>query len=410
MTKGLLVTGATGFLGGAVIAELISTPYWPRVLMLVRARNRSEGRARIIENLQKFNVPAGCCSLVQDDQIMCADITRFDAIQSDPRLRSVSHVIHCAALATFSDNPRLWPINVEGTIALARILRTQSPLERFVHVGSSMACGMQAPSPVSESYDPGTQAIHAVRYTESKAACEERLRRELPDLPLVVVRPSIIVGHTRLGCRPSPSIFWVFRAAATLQRFTCDLDQRIDVIPVDYCANAIVHLALKRSLAFSLYHISAGPQASSTYGEICDALAPAISTRAAKSYRRVGYGQLAAMQNKFEGLFGPGNNRVLLRALRLYGEFAALGITFSNDRSIAEGVALPTPFARYAELCARTACNSSVFEQMKSDFKGASFIENATVSSADSNSDTPAQKAGIKPGASRTRKATSTAT
>jgi hypothetical protein len=35
----------------------------------------------------------------------------------------------------------------------------------------------------------------------------------MQDQPLIVARPSIVVGHTRLGCRPSASIFWYYRSS-----------------------------------------------------------------------------------------------------------------------------------------------------------------------------------------------------
>ncbi|MBE1043314.1 NAD(P)H-binding protein, partial [Escherichia coli] len=49
--------------------------------------------------------------------------------------------------------------------------------------------------------------------------------------------------------------FWVFRMGFALESFTCGLDEQIDVIPVDYCAEALIGLALKPCLGHSLYHI-----------------------------------------------------------------------------------------------------------------------------------------------------------
>ena len=53
-TLRLLLTGGTGFLGGAIAAELIATPAWERTLLLVRAPPKSAGRARVIAALRKF--------------------------------------------------------------------------------------------------------------------------------------------------------------------------------------------------------------------------------------------------------------------------------------------------------------------------------------------------------------------
>ena len=124
-------------------------------------------------------------------------------------------------------------------------------------------------------------------------------------------------------------------------------------------------------------------RASSTYGQICAALAPSIGARADQPYQKVAVSELAHMQDQFNDLFGPGNKRILLRALQLYGEFAALGLTFSNERMLTEGVPLTTPFEQYAALCARTTEDLSVFEQMKYDFRGARSGESgATITTA----------------------------
>jgi hypothetical protein len=68
------------------------------------------------------------------------------------------------------------------------------------------------------------------------------MRQECPNLPLLIARPSIVVGHTRHGCTPSSSIFWVFSMGLMLQKFMCSMEDRIDVVPVDYCADALLML------------------------------------------------------------------------------------------------------------------------------------------------------------------------
>ena len=44
----LLVTGGTGFIGGAVLAELFEGPYWALTLVMIRAANLEEARNRLI--------------------------------------------------------------------------------------------------------------------------------------------------------------------------------------------------------------------------------------------------------------------------------------------------------------------------------------------------------------------------
>ena len=370
----LLVTGATGFLGGAIIAELVASSHWTSTRFLVRASDRRQGVERIRAALTRFEVSAPELERVTEDQIILGDFRDVDALFADPanlaQLKAITHVINGAAIATFSNHPQLWPINVEGTFNFARKLSETARLQRFVHIGTAMCVGPDAPVPVPEDYTPPAAIRHLVPYTETKVVIEERFKRELPNLPLVQARPTIVVGHSRLGTRPSTSIYWVFRTAQLLEKFTCALTDRIDVVPVDWTARTLIALALKPTLKHHFYHLSAGPQAASTFAELDMAMAKGrgVAPLGAK-YRQATYEELAAMRGEYQARLGPCNPRIMQRAIKLYGVFAALNITFRNDHLIDEGIAPPPPFAQYADVCAATAEASTIAEQMVADFK-----------------------------------------
>lgn len=368
----LLVTGSTGFLGGAVIAELVGQSRWNKVLLLVRAPDATTGCKRVVESLRKFSVPQELCDRVHANQIICGDLCSVPEFSDDERLAHVTEVINCAALAGFGKPKTLWPTNVDGTLAFARLLHDVAPLRRFLHVGTAMACGFPAPQVVSEEFQPAIDATHLVTYTESKIECERRLRSDLPGLPLVVARASIIVGDARFGCQPSPSIFWVFSMARALGEFTCELTDHVDVVPADYCARALLHLLDKSDLYHDLYHVSAGPEYSASFGEIDAAIAAGLGEAPTRDYRQVDYETIADRHGEFQALFGPCIVSVMLRAIELYGQYAALDMSFDNRRLLDEGMAPPPRFTDYAGLCARTALGSSIAEQMQYDFKGIS--------------------------------------
>jgi len=366
----LLLTGGTGFLGGAVAAELIATPAWERTLLLVRAPTKSAGRARVIDALRKFEITDQLLERVREEQIVLGDYKDPAAIFTDPVLAEVTHVINCAAIASFANHPGLWPINVEGTFEFARRLGETAKLQRFVHVGTAMCVGLNAPTPVAEDYVPTTPPQHLVPYTETKVEIERKIRAELPGLPFVAARPTIIVGHSKLGTRPSGSIYWVFRTAQLLGKFTCALDDRIDVVPVDWVAQALVQLALKPALSHTFYHLSAGPQAASTFAELDIAMARGRGVAPLRErYMQATFEELAAMRDQYREKLGPCNPRIMQRAIKLYGVFAALNITFRNENLLSEGIAPPPPFAEYAAICAATSEGSPIAEQMTADFK-----------------------------------------
>ena len=366
----LLVTGGTGFLGGAIVADLLARPQWPQVRLLVRAATRAEGVARMRETLARFEVGAAAIARLSPDQIILGDLRAPADMFADPQLGSITHVINSAAMATFSSNPQLWSINVDGTFAFARQLVEVARLQRFVHVGTAMCVGPDAPPAVPEDYDPPAPVRHLVPYTETKLEIERRLKTELPQLPLIQARPTIIVGHSTLGTRPSGSIYWVFRTAQLLERFTVAPQGRIDVVPVDWAAHALVELALKPVLKHQFYHLSAGPLHASTFAELDIAMARGRGVAPVlERYRQASPDELDAMSGQYQARLGPCHPRIMQRAIRLYGGFAALNLTFCNEHLLDEGIAPPPPFASYAEACARSSEGVTIAEQMMADFK-----------------------------------------
>jgi hypothetical protein len=185
------------------------------------------------------------------------------------------------------------------------------------------------------------------------------------------VRPSIVVGHTRYGTRPSGSIYWVFQTAALIGCCTCPLDERIDVVPVDWVANGLVYLATKPTLKYDAYHLSAGVQRASTFEQIDLAIARGRKTspHGRSGYRRVDEEQLAKTIHRERKKFGGANPTLLSRAMLLYGRFASSGTVFDNARALEEGISPPPAFHTYADTCAATSEHSSIAEQMEDDFK-----------------------------------------
>jgi nucleoside-diphosphate-sugar epimerase len=192
----------------------------------------------------------------------------------------------------------------------------------------------------------------------------------LPNLPLVIARPSIVVGHSDCGCAPSPSIFWVFRMVLTLGKFMCELNDRIDVVPVDYCADALELLLTAPNVEKTIIHISAGENSSVTFAEIDRAMAQASGHVAvAETYQKVNYRELAASRSSFSTLFGPCNERILLRAMNLYGHFSKLNVVFSNEKLLELGMPPSSKFTDYLHHCVASTRNATIAELMEVDFK-----------------------------------------
>ncbi len=128
----ILLTGATGFLGGSVAAQLIAAGHGANLSFLVRAESRQQGLERLRGNLLMHGVDEADCLALRAEQILCGDFLDTSWLAREtPRLMQVERVINCAAVASFSKNPTIWPVNVDGTFAFADVLSRSKRLEAF---------------------------------------------------------------------------------------------------------------------------------------------------------------------------------------------------------------------------------------------------------------------------------------
>jgi len=369
----ILITGATGLLGGALAAEMLVGEEWPRVLLLVRAEDSSHAHQRVVRSLARFVPDPSLLRRILPDQILVGDFTQPAAFIEDERLTTIRRVVHCAALTSFGVTGRAFTTNVDGTLSFVHHIRQVAAIERFLHVSTAMICGDSPPNLVREDDYPRSRVDHLVSYTESKSKAETLLRLTLPGFPLVIVRPSIIVGHTALGCTPSSSIFWAFRISDALGMIICQENSRIDVVPVDYAAKALQTLLLKPSLKHSSYHISAGEESSCTWEEISEAFGKTAawsngSPRTLTGYRTSTVAEIETRKGEFDELFGRCNKNFMMKAIKLYGAFSGLNTVFETSRLRSEGVPPSPRFSDYLDACQQSSSAYSIADQMMIDF------------------------------------------
>ncbi|SAL30636.1 epimerase [Caballeronia udeis] len=367
----LVLTGATGFIGGTVLVTLMNAGLIERLVCLVRAANKAEALTRLRVSAIRCGLPHVRAQRLTEANVIVGDLGG-DFTETDlARLTEASHVINCAAMASFSTSPQVLEINVRDTLRFASHFAGSKTLRRFLHVSTAMACGTQCSPVVPESTFAHTgnesETNHLVPYTQSKRDIERLLRVYYPSLPVVVVRPSIVVGHTVLGTLPSASIFWVFRVVHGARRFSAKAMTRLDVVSVDDCARALALLAVKPKLAFDTYHVSAGSEAP-TIGQIIGAMDEATGI-SGKRYSICAPRDFRRIAREVAGRQDSGVARVIEHALGLYAGFANLDYQFDNSRLREEIGFEPLPFVDYVSECVRTSRGVGIVEQMRWDFK-----------------------------------------
>ena len=368
MNEKILITGATGLLGSATALEISQYHPGADLLFLVRSETQEDGLDRIKQACIKVGANNAFLSRLTVEQILCGELGTADGFAIDPRLADVTHVVNCAALTSFANRPAIHKINVDDTLVFARMVSKLPSVRRFLYIGTAMICG-DTPNRLIHEDEYPSLTHHFVPYTASKSAAEIKLPDALGNVQLIVARPSIVVGHTQLGCTPSSSIYWVFRMFCEAWRSLCPLDYTIDVLPVDYVAQAITYLLLKDDLKYSRYHIAAGRQGSCSFLEIANTYNQHSSSPRTELPTESSVDELARNLEQFNEWFGPGNPRMMLRAMRLYNNFASLNVVFDNSRLVSEGFPASPRFIEYLPECMKTGSSQPIMEQMADDFK-----------------------------------------
>lgn len=380
----VFVTGGTGFIGGAVLAELLTRHAPARVLLFARGDAHRSAAERVQASLARFLSPDELAACACRCWVLAGDVTDMAAVADDqkgvplpiapcadgegPTLADVSHVIHLAANTSFRSVRSVRRVNILGTLGLAHRFRRCRGLQRFLHVGTAYICGDHPSRVVFEDDAPSDRVSYAVEYTSSKAEAETLLAATAPDLPMLVVRPSVVVGHTRLGCAPSGSLFWLYRASALLRRYLQPLAAQEDIVPVDYVASALCALLFAASPKHRVYHVSAGLGSSVTTAELAAAFDTHHGARPHEPVEVTDVDQLWRERDRLSRYLGPGDEERFLRTLEIYFRFCKLPAeVFDNSRLLAEGIPPPPPLTSYLGRCVETSRDRSVYDQMCDD-------------------------------------------
>jgi long-chain acyl-CoA synthetase len=243
----VFLTGGTGFLGMEVIARLLERGD-REVLALVRAPDQAAAEERLDGVLAK---------LWRDPSPYRGRARAVVGELTEPGLGMTSRdraaiaeeagaVMHCAASISFDlplDEARA--INVEGTrevIGFAREAKALGRLDRFVHVSTAYVAGITKGTFRERQLDAGQDFRNTYEQTKWEA---EHVVADATDLAPVVARPSIVMGESTSGWTPAFNVlYWPIRAFSRglFEEVPARPEALVDVVPVDYVADALVHL------------------------------------------------------------------------------------------------------------------------------------------------------------------------
>jgi dihydroflavonol-4-reductase len=188
----LLVTGATGFVGGHIARHLHADGATLRLLVRPTSRH-----SRLPESVQQSLDDAdGTVELFE------GDLTRADSLEGI--FEGIDGLIHCACAVkgTFDESQEsqeiFMRVNVDGTRNLAELAAAAGV--RMVHLSSTAAMGPVTATEVDET----TSCVPSAPYQISKRQAELALLElhDAVELDVVILRPCLILGPGKDGGEP----------------------------------------------------------------------------------------------------------------------------------------------------------------------------------------------------------------
>eukprot|EP00026_Physarum_polycephalum_P001114 Phypoly_transcript_01115.p1 GENE.Phypoly_transcript_01115~~Phypoly_transcript_01115.p1 ORF type:complete len:1206 (+),score=167.17 Phypoly_transcript_01115:25-3618(+) len=298
-SRKLFLTGATGFLGGFLLSELLQTTDY-HIWCLVRATDEGDGLAKIRRNMENMGILEE--NLMSKIKVVIGDLSLHKLGLSDERFvelcTNVDVIIHNGAIVNWQIPYKEQRLpNVFGTKWILEIAKTYK-IKPLVYVSTFSTRSMYGTSYDIENVE---SLARQEGYVLSKWLAEFCVRQQLEsNHPVAIVRPGMITGHSISGaCNHSQFVSRYLRGVFEMGGAIDSDGYMTDLNPVDCVSKTIARIlrsledkhAQKNAdfqIETSVYNLADLMVA--TYNdawEVCHALNPEICKLPYGTWRRI---------------------------------------------------------------------------------------------------------------------------
>ncbi len=248
------VTGGTGFIGRNLIDQLLKRR--GNIYVLVRRGSKRKFNALVAERWSESSKRV--IAISGDLTKSRLGVSRADMEKLEGK---VKHVFHLAAVYDLSASAESQEkVNIEGT-RNAMDFAAAVGAKCFHHTSSIAAAGMFQGTFREDMFDEAEGLDHP--YFRTKHESEGLVRRKCK-IPWRIYRPGIVVGHSKTGeIDKIDGPYFFFKLIQKLRRMlppwvpTLGLEGgRINLVPVDFVARAMDHIAHKPKLDNTCFHLT----------------------------------------------------------------------------------------------------------------------------------------------------------
>ena len=285
-------------------------------------------------------LPEGIAAVAGD--ILQAD-WGLSATDRDAVAGSVDFIIHNAADTSFATHRDTAKTNVESVRRLIDFARTCRRDPLIVYMSSASNVGRVTGGCLTEADGCRPNNDHVNDYTHSKAVGEQLLHDS--GLPVLTLRPTIVLSAGLPDPVFARQILWCAPLTRTFEALPIDPAARIDLVDVEFVAEATLRLLESPRREHDCYHLSAGASGCVTVGELS-----AVTSRL--------YGRRSPLRLVRPAEWTPSVHREFVRsrlqrrvfrALKLYLPFLNMDVVYDDTRLRAVVPAAQVPVHATAE-------------------------------------------------------------
>lgn len=285
----VFITGATGFLGAHILAELIEREDYRNrdIVCLVRCASSDHGVERIRETFSRYNLNAlnlGRVKIISGDLVL----PEFGLDYKDYENLAIvtSEVYHCAATVNMmADYETLKPQNVTATKSIVQFclngrrkkLNYASTLSVFVSTNRNEGVALE-----TDRLD--NPCIIYGGYGQTKYVSEKFLLNVPSELCSInIIRYGLLCGDTTNGISAPKDFLGMFiRGAKLVKALPVDSSGKlgIDISPIDIASKMTVDIATKSD--GGIYHIASENPLS--YSDLCKAIEKNSNVKILENY------------------------------------------------------------------------------------------------------------------------------